>query len=242
MKGRPEGGYTSGQKKHYRRDVWSFIDRSWKTAFVHPYVAVLDREVLILDTSDGYEFEELLRRGYDSRRIHVVNRNPAELAVLQRRYRDDPRMRGPFVPHGKDAREAVYDLLERGTTRFHGINFDFCAPVSRGLIGTVSLAGGLLAPWASMVVTVMRGREKSGLTFRGSGIAERDEDRGRWLKAAMCIDPYTALRRWDVVNSRTGQYKGANSRVSMLWAGVQVGFGYEPGEWEESAKEMPACL
>jgi hypothetical protein len=75
MKHAPADGYDSPIKMVYRRELWNWIgkvsDRPLK-----------DRHVLILDTRRAHETQFLLKRGYDPAKIHVCNRNPAEVACL----------------------------------------------------------------------------------------------------------------------------------------------------------------
>lgn len=64
----------------YREPVWNVVDRFAATPRAQ-------RAVMILDTKEALETRELLARGYSPDRLHVVNRSPAEVAVLTRRLR-----------------------------------------------------------------------------------------------------------------------------------------------------------
>ena len=229
----PLGGYASGQKQHYRREVWAFIERSLRRGARSGYGETLasraQRRVLILESSRGAEVEELLRRGYNSSCIHVVNESPAIAATVQRRYRGDRRMRGSFQTYGKDLDTALGELHRAGRL-FDAMNLDFTACLSEDLLATIGRAAALMKPGGAFVVTVQRGRERgkmgSWLTSPGDGDPHRPDALRvaaiTWATSAADCPPEQMGCRWHFGPSTWGVYKGDNSHVSMLWVGMTL--------------------
>lgn len=181
----PKGGYNFRNKQTYRRKLWDFVDEHL------PVRKKKDATVVVLDTSEGLEVRELLRRGYRPERIHAVNKNVAHVASMTRGLDADglPRVQ----THG--------DLLEvlDSVGPVHAVNFDACAAILWGSIDQaiakqdVSLFWGSylhavakrVVPGGVLAHTFLVGRE----TGEGKGMASEYrgimvEDRGRTVPAS----------------------------------------------------------
>ena len=220
----PRGGYTSGAKRQYRRDVWAFIDRC-----LAGRVGVKDRKVLILESTLGREVEELLRRGYASGNIYVVNESPAVVATVQRQFAGDPRMSGPLRTCGSDVASAVSKYLAEGV-KFDAINLDLTSCLNTNTLRTISLSAASMRDGGAFVVAFQRGRERgdigSALMSPGDGDPHRPDALRAFLACyAISTGNEPACQngcQWHFGQSKWEVYRGANSRVSMMWVGVQL--------------------
>jgi hypothetical protein len=230
--------YTSGQKRHYRREVWAFIERVLRDSARNPTFATVStvseqrsgRRVLVLESPQGFEVEHLLRRGYRSSLIHVVNDNAAIVATVQRRYSNDPRVTAPLQTHGASLDTAIDQCRQRGLL-FDAMNLDFTGCLSAALAGTIRRASALMKPGGAFVVTVQRGREPWIGTLGPSGLTGPNDkhrlDAFRVIQIAYatsagdCPADHNGCQ-WHFGISKWGAYRGHNSHVSMMWIGVQL--------------------
>lgn len=166
--GKPESGYRFGNKAQYRRELWKFADR----CFID--IPTRNRKVLILETSEGEEARFLVeQKGYDSRNIHAVNRNPAELAWMTRRLRDDYGITGIHT-HAGEAFEILTELIGD----LDAVNLDLTAPVSKRLkeqLESIKVHDRLF-----LSITVLRGREQN---LRGrEPVSDEELMEHEWIK------------------------------------------------------------
>lgn len=144
IKGKPKSGYDFGNKKHYRRTLWNFIDNALR--FKKP---IRDRKVLIIDTSEAIETLFLVERGYKPENLTVVNRNPAELAWLTRRLRNDHAITG--------VRTIADDAFEVADDKFDVLNLDLTGPISTRLMERLKALE--VKSESVIAVSILRGRE-----------------------------------------------------------------------------------
>jgi hypothetical protein len=117
----PKEGYDFGNKRQYRRRVWAAASE----AFAGTRATA---QVLIMPSIEGDEIDEAIRHGFRQNNIHVVDKNPAIVAHIKRRY--------PFVAsYGVDIVSACQRMADKGV-RLSVANFDLC--------GTVDTTGPIL--------------------------------------------------------------------------------------------------
>jgi hypothetical protein len=203
-KSKPVGGYGFQAKNSYRRQLWDFVKNN---IAVKPSAAT----VVVLETSDGYEVRELLRRGFAPTQIHAVNRNPAEIAQLTRRLEMDglPRV----VTHGTDFLAALKRI---GTADV--VNFDACASIGWGCANYHEAHRDPTVMWGSYLYhvaehvraggvlahTMLIGRERGEYAEHmreSNGFLIRD-DRGRLIPAS-----YLTRLSFALVYATAGYYK-----------------------------------
>jgi len=112
----PDGGYTFGNKAQYRRDVWA----KFRKAFGGQ---VATKQAALMPSIEGHEIEVALRNGFRQHNLHVVDKNPAIVATLKRRF--------PYIQtYGVTASKAVARMRQRGI-KLDCANWDFCMPLLR---------------------------------------------------------------------------------------------------------------
>lgn len=150
----PAGGYSFGAKRQYRREVWSLIRQL--------VVAPREAHVLLMPSIEGDEIDVALSKGFRQNHLHVVDRNPAIVATIKRRY--------PLVnTYGADAHKALF-RIEASGVRLAAANLDLTGKLSDATATELvrcSLANAF-HNGALVFVTLMRGREDSEW-FRGDG-------------------------------------------------------------------------
>lgn len=114
--------YDFNAKQDYREYLWNAIDRMISKPRNKMVAA-------ILDTGQGLETRELLRRGYKPSNIHVCNFSPAQVAVLSRRLHEDNIY--DVQVRGTDFATMIDEMCRQGTTP-DIINFDGCANLGWG--------------------------------------------------------------------------------------------------------------
>ncbi len=145
-KGSPKDGYNFGNKRQYRRTLWNFVDRCF------PDKPNSKRKVMILDTSEAGECKFLItQKGYRPENINVVNRNPAELALLTKRLKDE----GIFGinTHKGDA----FEILDKLVDSIDVVNLDLTGPIKSKLSNELEAIR--LHDELFISVTILRGRE-----------------------------------------------------------------------------------
>lgn len=256
----PTDGYGFGNKKQYRRTLWRFIDDSLRG------VQLKDRKVVYLDTKEGLETEFLLDRGYKPRNLHVVNWNPAEVAVLTRRLRA---MHIPDVnTYGIDVFEAIPKVGD-----FHVLNLDLCGPISGLLLAELTLiAARNRAPEYVIANNMLRGRElkemggclreaTGALDSKDSEIldqsclfdyTEMDAVRiialrtvikeGFWAEEDLEVTHYKYLMP-EIIGMRAGMYKSTAGNQTMLWTAFHCRSQEEiVRRWREKAAVLDAAI
>lgn len=145
MKGRkgPRTGYNFGNKKQYRRIIWK--------AFREFVNNKPQKSALLLPSKEGAEIEVALDNGFKQSDLHVIDRNPAIVATLKRKY--------PYInTYGVDIEEALFRIP------VHEIvvaNFDLCGPVSNELFRVFDAVrrSATLAEHSLIAITTLRGRD-----------------------------------------------------------------------------------
>lgn len=110
----PQAGYTFGNKAQYRRDVWSKFRRHFRNQ-------TSNLQAALLPSAEGKEIEVALDNGFREYNLHVIDQNPAIVAVLKRKY---PRIN----TYGVSADRAVDRMFHEGVD-LHCANWDFCGPL-----------------------------------------------------------------------------------------------------------------
>jgi hypothetical protein len=146
----PATGYNFGNKRHYRRMVWKYLEGH---ATPKP---IKSRHVFILDSKEAGETLFLLQRGYRPENIHVCNDNAAEVATVQLRVKNAGF--GRVDTHGVDAVSALERIKKDGIA-LDSINLDFCSNAHTALLTKLQDIRGLLPDSISVAVTLLRGRE-----------------------------------------------------------------------------------
>lgn len=218
----PKSGYRNPNKEAYRANLYAGFKREFGSS-------VGTRRLLLMPSIEGDEICVALKAGFRIENLHVVDQNPAIVAVLNRRYG------GKLNTYGCLVSDACWRIAHSGT-KLDGANFDFCWQAGASHLREIMLA--FSAPcWRSNVVyavTVQRGRE-TGLErelcvdgdwpdegrqrmpgylerLRGRYYGEYEPtvaDLGRLICTSLEPEPYSPIRRW-------GIYLGG--RVTMLWA------------------------
>jgi hypothetical protein len=183
----PEGGYDFGAKKHYRRDIWSTF-RKFTGTDTH------SARALLLPSLEGDEIDVALSKGFREENLHIVDRNPAIVATLKRRY--------PCInTYGVEIERAVRRFADEETCgygfageeqrdypTFDVANLDLCANVNaRTAAGISAMASLGVFDGAMVSVTMLRGREKPSL-FAGIEKRGKQSDTMMRLLRACCGD------------------------------------------------------
>ena len=227
----PSAGYDFGNKRQYRRDIWC-------EAAEFCAHKKNDAHVLLMPSSEGDEIEVAEQYGFKRRNMHVVDKNPAILAHLTRRY--------PGINtsgYGCDVMEALSKIAERGI-KLSVANFDLCSHVvgAEPLLEEVrKVRRDAFVDHCLIFATVMRGRESLGGKGSFQYVAQNEscvswfeslaglsvvpnqlnklcsvEDR---LRAGMMISALiNAHERFFVLPKAPKIYK--SERVTMMWVGV----------------------
>lgn len=219
----PAGGYAFVEKEEYRQLVWSgfvrFFGRSVDT-----------KRVLLLPSIEGREVEVAIEHGFREENLFVVDKNPAIVATLKRRF-------SKIHTYGVTASRACKRIFQEGVI-LDGANLDFTGQVCSSL--TLEMESILTSKcWSDpsfIAVTVMRGREGGhsleviqsvrsrsrlvsrfkGLDVGSRGITEKD--------AGRLFSPFLPAMRLDtmVTPVRCGAYLSPESGLTMLWGCFRI--------------------
>lgn len=153
MRGRraPSSGYDFGQKRQYRRSVWA----TFRRVLSSNGRSVAGDQALLLPSSEASEIDVALANGFRERNLHVVDRNPAIIAHVKRRY---PRVNS----YGCSIGDIGERLVKKGV-RLRCANLDLCSQVSTALcdeVGAFVRSGCMEERFAMLAVTTLRGREQ----------------------------------------------------------------------------------
>lgn len=232
----PAEGYDFGNKRQYRRTIWS---RFRKHCVGRLHLA----QALLMPSLEGDEIDVALNKGFREENLHVVDRNPAIVATLKRRY---PKIQ----TYGVELERAVARMADRGVT-LDVANLDLCGQVSLPLLQAVDAVAhdGAMNPGGLVAVTMLRGRE-SGLA--GVSMAAHVRD---WSTVQRNADPVLSaltlqdcwrlgkVQRalcagdlWDAGIVATGRYKSVAGSQTMIWGVYQL----MPGPWQRRSEFAPA--
>ena len=150
MSGAPATGYDFGNKRHYRRSVWNFLESRF------PHTPLRDRTAFILDTQEGLETKFLIERGYNPDNIHVANENPAILAHMTRSITKQYGVR--VNTYGCHAAEAIQKAIYKH--KVESVNLDLCGPMSGELAHHLEFTRTFLPQNTAIALTMLRGRER----------------------------------------------------------------------------------
>lgn len=142
----PAGGYNFGAKIDYRKTIWSEF-RS---------LLGKDRErasTLLMPSIEGVEISIAKSYGFPVFKMHVVDRNPAIVAHVKRRF---PAVQAHGISLGRAVRK-----ISRSGIRLLALNLDLCGNVGYPVIKELEAVANSLDPRTSplLAVTVLRGRE-----------------------------------------------------------------------------------
>lgn len=138
LRSAPVGGYDFGIKRQYRRTVWSAFGNLRRPG----------DEALLLPSIEGDEIEVALNAGFKQSELHVVDRNPAIVATLKRRF--------PYINTYGVSVQKIHDRLGH---RLRFANLDLCGCISRALFLELRPFIRTLQAEAYVTVTMLRGRE-----------------------------------------------------------------------------------
>lgn len=109
-----------------------------------------------MPSSEGDEVEVVLSKGFREQNLHLVDRNPAIVAHLKRKF---PRA----TTYGEELSRAVSRMREKGVL-LTAANFDLCScwsPDTQLLVESV-IRETIYTPLRYTAVTLLRGREQQG--------------------------------------------------------------------------------
>lgn len=220
----PAEGYDFGPKRNYRRAVWnSFRDFTGSdTATAH---------ALLMPSIEGDEIEIAIAKGFRQEHLHVVDRNPAIVAHLKRRF---PKIH----TYGVDVERASERIVSDGF-RLSCANLDLCGTYehNKPTLGAF-MRSGCMGGRARVAVTGLRGREsqpdglvrtwgRAGKSFRvassrvsGSpvvGAGNRDGARALDLLSGLLeMTPYAAKLQ------NVSKYPSIAGTQTMMWCVVDL--------------------
>lgn len=231
----PESGYDFGNKRHYRRTIWSVFRKACRGY-------VRDAHALLLPSIEGDEINVALAAGFREQNLHIVDNNPAIVATLKRRF--------PKVStYGVDLAAAVPRVLARAG-RLDVANVDLCCPAGVHLVKTLGALGthiGGAGIQTTVAVTVLRGRERDWDSMLAmiqralgpGGALARDWFRDRGMEFTNLSDMARAILirnmfmcgddrgdcvhvepAWSSLESggRHGQYRSTAGTQTMYWS------------------------
>lgn len=217
----PCAGYDYGTKRQYRRAVWKTL-----TAGIPTKSKV---RALLMPSLEGDEIDVALSNGIREYNLHVVDRNPAIVAHLKRRY---PRIH----TYGVELTEAVDRIRRGGVGPFMCANLDLCGPLTEKLMQTLRTFAysGCMAPVSRVAVTVLRGREKKVQQLFEPSCASRTEELLGLVRQLPWVQPHftdldllrvqaaelslTVRGRYVAETSRVEIYRSIAGHQTMLWA------------------------
>lgn len=168
----PSDGYDFGNKRQYRRDVWSeaadFCRHQRSTA-----------QVLLMPSIEGDEIEEAERRGFKRYNMHVVDNNAAIVVHLKRRF--------PGINvYGVDVLSALKRIVKAGV-KLSFANFDFCSHVEhlRHTIDKIGIMDDAFTQQSLVCVSVMRGREQHSFVKVANIMGDPDEGMNKMMRYSL---------------------------------------------------------
>lgn len=228
----PTQGYDFGTKRQYRRQVWRYFDLVTKHMKTDVHVG-------LMPSIEGDEIEVALSKGFRESHLHVVDRNPAIVAHLKRRY---PRINTYGVTVGSAA-----DRMVRRGIQLACFNLDFCSSMHASLLDEIQYvaASGCLAQKSAVAITMLRGRENKaralldyfretgikGLSNRGPVHVEANNDNARMQCVYVALTNLRAsarrvVRLVDRGNyvfvMRQETYRSVAGHQTMMWVMHQV--------------------
>lgn len=224
----PKVGYSTPEKQNYRRIVYSGFKKIFGPA-------IRNKQLVLLPSAEGEEIDTALQFGFQLENLHVVDKNPAIVASLNRRYKNQ------LHTYGRPIEDALYVMASNGV-RVDAVNLDLCFPIGNKQRDTLRDCMQLLMYPCAVSITLQRGREVGTVADIITETATNPKTianhpdlprifSGRYygkipftpqdlLRLNTCLgqgeDPVKAVRFTDAFLSRWGIYRGG--KVSMLWA------------------------
>jgi hypothetical protein len=166
----PLNGYNFGNKRQYRRHIWSAA-----RSFCDP----CDRssaQILLMPSIEGKEIEVAENNGFRQCNMHIVDNNPAIVAHLKRRY--------PYITtYGVDLVSAVKRIAKAGI-KLKIANFDLCSTAEKlsPMLYEISKLQAFAEPQHLIFVTFQRGRDREAGDFARRNLTPRPEHKNTtWL-------------------------------------------------------------
>jgi hypothetical protein len=141
----PSGGYDFGNKRQQRRTNWNHY-KKWAGG------QVAGKAVMMLPSLEGDEIDVALSKGVKESDIHVVDKNPAIVATLKRRY---PQIHTYGVLVGRAAWRMTKNSIHFASIDLCGCPSPFIWEELMYVATSEALAGKALVS-----VTLQRGRER----------------------------------------------------------------------------------
>lgn len=152
----PSMGYGTDEKNAFRQWVWGQIGGRlmYRNGELVPESEQVSHtcDVLLMPSIEGFEITEAYNRGFRPEQLHVVDKSPAVVASLQRRF--------PGInTYGVSVERACQRIARNGVV-LGAANIDFCGSFSRPLFRIIRdcWASGALDS-AFVFFTFLRGRE-----------------------------------------------------------------------------------
>lgn len=212
----PNVGYRGDRKNRWRREVWNAFTRYSRGS----------GEVVLMPSIEGDEIEMAKDKGFVTSRMHIIDKNPAIVATLKRRYAN-------INTYGVTVGRAFTDRIN---VEIQCANLDFCGCLGKPLLDELEqvYTSNVWGEQSCVAVTMLRGRESCGvfgvLGYKTSAtepfqkqlmnqapiqheadwsiLTPVDRNRlemvGVWLGAKMIV--------------RAGTYLSTNNNHTMLWA------------------------
>lgn len=207
----PKTGYDFGRKRAYRRTIWATM----RSAPSGP--------TLIMPSIEGDEIREAEARGVRRHDLHVVDRNPAIVAHIQRRF--------PGVTtYGVELARAAERMAKNGTM-LAAMNLDLTGPIGAPTLSAIIPIVRRAMVGAYSAITLLRGREqdfdelcriqdtigswwyRSVLTTWCGERSIQATDYGRLLILGGCL-AYSGGAEL----IRCGSYRSTAGQQTMLWS------------------------
>ncbi len=212
---RPKCGYWSIQKAKYREWVWNEIR---ETLDHHPTESP---HVAIMPSLEGREiFDALCHREFQPTQLHIIDRNPAIVATLARRY---PGIHTYGVDVGK-----AFARMDKQKVNLRFANIDYCSNICPDVVRSLRAIGdSTAAQFAKLFVTVLRGREGGILGYAIGNAPKENIPSDMWRVLAASPWPDVQQRDSDalrllVISAATGRlinkcyaYKSTNGQTFL---------------------------
>ena len=172
MRRAPADGYDFARKRDYRRKVWATFRESLK----REHIPLANAQALLMPSVEGDEIDVALNAGFREYNLHVVDKEPAIVATLKKRY---PKIH----TYGVTVSRAM-DRMARDGIRVACANFDLCNQISvtwAAELWAVSLLGNLPARLTKTGFRLISNREPFGV-FDDTAIVAVSQLRGREAK------------------------------------------------------------
>lgn len=159
----PDAGYNTSKKRHYRRRAWVYfkdnkdaLGKMKREGFCMFGIKGFERlgGVMFMPSKSDAEIKLALSKRFKQDELHIVDHNPAIVAVHNRQYRD-------IHTYGCDIFDAIQRAHDDG---FHlmGFHLDMMCGADQSFIENIyhAAAKRLFSNGALLIVNMLRGRER----------------------------------------------------------------------------------